>query len=294
MRRSKEERTMKKLITVLAIVLLLSACSDANVKVSSPTKVLITVGTDKITKGKLFTTFMSRYPSEIVLKMATKVILDKEVPVDAAIKATADAALAKTKATWKDTFATFLTNSGYATELDYYNDELIVTAQTDALTSKYLTDNFGTIITTYLPRKIRVMQIATKDNAVKAIAEIQNGANFEATAVKYSSASYKGKVQLVTTQSTLFAQALSFATTRTVPGLTTAPIEDTTNKVFYVVQLTDADPTKFKDELLSSLKADTKYQEIAMLSYFKAGNFKVYDKTVYDEFKASYPTFLNQ
>jgi parvulin-like peptidyl-prolyl isomerase len=150
------------------------------------------------------------------------------------------------------------------------------------------------MVATYLPRKVRVIQSATSDAAVKAIAEIKAGANFEAVAAKYSSSSYKGAEQLVTTQSTLYAAALEFATTRTVPGLTGSPIEDTANKVWYVVQLTQADPAKFKDEIITTLKNDTKFQEIAMVSYFKAGNFKVYDKTVYDEFKTNYAAYLNQ
>jgi hypothetical protein len=285
---------MKKLITILAVLFLFTACVDIKVKVTKSSTQLITVGKQEITKGKLFKTFMNRYPSETVLRMATRNILDKEVPADTAIKATADAALKKMKDTLKTEFPGYLTSNGFESETDYYDNELIVNAQTDALTSKFMTDNYNLIVTTYLPRKIRVIQTATSEIAVKAIAEIKNGANFEATALKYSSASYKGKIQIVTTQSTLFAEALSFATTRTVPGLTASPIADTTNKVFYVVQVTDADPSKFKDELLKTLKADTKYQEIALLSYFKAGNFKIYDKTVYDEFKTNYPTYLTQ
>lgn len=286
---------MKKLITLLAVVFLLTACTDARVKVSKTSTALITIGTESITKGNLFTTFMNRYPSETVMKMATRNILDKVVPAtDATIIAAADAELKKTKDTWKTDFPKFLTTYGFESEKDYYDNELIVTAQTNALTNKYITENYDALVATYLPRKVRVIQAATKDNAVKAIAEIKNGANFEATATKYSSTSYKGKEQLVTTQSTLFAEALSFATKRTVPGLTESPIEDTTNKVFYVVQVTAADPSKFKEELLTTLKADTKFQEIAMLSYFKSGNFKVYDKTVYDEFKASYASYLTQ
>ncbi len=285
---------MKKLVMILAVVFLMSACSDASVKVSKSSTALITVGTETITKGKLFSTFMSRYPSETVLKMATRNILAKVVPVDAIIKASADEALASMKNTWKTDFLTFLTTYGFASEKEYYDNDLTVTAQTNALTSKYMTDNYDLIVTTYLPRKVRVIQTSTTENAVKAIAEIKNGANFEATAVKYSSASYKGAEQIVTTQSTLFAAALKFATERTVPGLTDSPVEDTPNKVFYVVQVTDADPSKFKDALLTNLKADKKFQEIALLSYFKAGKFKVYDKTIYDEFKQNFATYLNQ
>lgn len=285
---------MKKLVMILAVVFLMSACSDASVKVSKSSAALITVGTETITKGKLFSTFMSRYPSETVLKMATRNILAKVVPVDAIIKASADEALASMKNTWKTDFLTFLTTYGFASEKEYYDNDLTVTAQTNALTSKYMTDNYDLIVTTYLPRKVRVIQTSTTENAVKAIAEIKNGANFEATAVKYSSASYKGAEQIVTTQSTLFAAALKFATERTVPGLTDSPVEDTPNKVFYVVQVTDADPSKFKDALLTNLKADKKFQEIALLSYFKAGKFKVYDKTIYDEFKQNFATYLNQ
>lgn len=285
---------MKKLVMILAVVFLMSACSDASVKVSKSSTALITVGTETITKGKLFSTFMSRYPSETVLKMATRNILAKVVPVDAIIKASADEALASMKNTWKTDFLTFLTTYGFASEKEYYDNDLMVTAQTNALTSKYMTDNYDLIVTTYLPRKVRVIQTSTTENAVKAIAEIKNGANFEATAVKYSSASYKGAEQIVTTQSTLFTAALKFATERTVPGLTASPVEDTTNKVFYVVQVTDADPSKFKDALLTNLKADKKFQEIALLSYFKAGKFKVYDKTIYDEFKQNFTAYLNQ
>lgn len=285
---------MKKLVMILAVVFLMTACSDASVKVSKSSTALLTVGTETITKGKLFTTFMSRYPSETVLKMATRNILNKVVPIDAAIKASADEALTKVKSQWAGDFATFLSTYGFASEKEYYDSDLIITAQTNALTNKYMTDNYDLIVTTYLPRKVRVIQTATAENATKAITEIKEGANFEATAVKYSSASYKGAEQIVTTQSTLFAAALKFATERTVPGLTASPIEDTTNKVFYVVQVTEADPSKFKDALLANLKADTKFQEIALLSYFKTGNFKVYDKTVYGEFKTNFPTYLNQ
>lgn len=284
---------MKKLIAILAVVLLMTGCSDARVKVTSSSTTLLTVGTEKITKGEVFSSFMNRYPSEAVMTMATKLILAKQVPVDAAIKAVADEKLAEAKEKWDDEFEDFLSAYGYETEQEYYDKELIVTAQTDALTAKYITDNYDTLIATYKPRKIRVIQTSTQEKAVAAIKEIKEGANFEATATKYSSTSYKGKEQIVTTESSLFAAALTFATGATVPTLSTA-IEDTTNKVFYVVQVTVADPAKFKDEILTTLNSDATFQKKAMLSFFEAGEFTIYDKTVYDEFKSYYAEYLNQ
>ncbi len=284
---------MKKIISLLALVLLLTGCSDARANVSSRSTVLLTVGKENVTRGEVFSTFMNSYPGETVIAMATRIILDKEIPVDATIKATADAALKAAKEKWKDEFEAYYVSQGFETEEDYYNESLIVTAQTDALTEKYMVDNYDELIASYKPRKIRVIQTTVYDNAVKAIKEIKDGANFEATAAKYSSTTYKGKEQIVTTSSTLFADALKFATDATTPTLSIV-IEDSTNKTFYVVQVTVADPSKFKDEILETLRSDTTFQEKSLISYFEEGGFTVYDKSVYDELKSYYADYLNQ
>jgi len=117
---------MKKIISLLALVLLLTGCSDARANVSSRSTVLLTVGKENVTRGEVFSTFMNSYPGETVISMATRIILDKEIPVDATIKATADAALKDGKGNWKDEFETYYVSQCFENENNYYNRSLVV------------------------------------------------------------------------------------------------------------------------------------------------------------------------
>ena len=85
---------MKKLLVILSLSLLLMGCGNKTTNVSNSSDVLIKVGTQSVTVGQVYSQMMATDATAIIKQMATRIILNKEVPVTDEIKAEADVILA--------------------------------------------------------------------------------------------------------------------------------------------------------------------------------------------------------
>ena len=77
----------------------------------------------------------------------------------------------------------------------------------------------------------------------------------------------------------------------TTPSLSEVLTDGTTN---FIVQVTNADTNKLKDEIIESFALDTNFMDKTLESYFVKYNFTIYDKTVYDLFIQTYPNYLTK
>ncbi len=285
---------MKKLFLILLILVLLVGCSDASAKVSGSNTALITMDGAKVTKGEIYSIMGNQDTTSIVLQMATKIVLNKEIGLTDEVKKLADEQLATIKTSLGDSLQTYLDYYKYADIQALYDENIVPGIQQELLVKKYVTDNFDTLAVTYFPRKARVIETTTEALAISAIAEIKAGADFAAVAKKYSSSTYTGAEQIVYSATSLPVDVLTFAKSTTVPTLSPTAIADAKTGKFYVIQITVADPAKFKDEIISNFATQDAFVSLTLATSFKSGKFKIYDKAIYDLFAASYSDYMIQ
>lgn len=280
---------MKKLLVILSLSLLLMGCGNKTTNVSNSKDVLIKVGTQSITVGQVYAQMMATDSAAIIKQMATRIILNKEVPVTDEIKAEADTALKEFVDSVYDNLDLYLEYYGYKDEVDYYENGIIPSLQQETLVRNYLTENFDTLVAGYRPKKIRLIEITDATLAATALAEIKAGEDFSVVADKYSTSTYPGDEELVNNTSSLPDVVINFVDYLTTPTLSDVLTDGTTN---YIVQITNADTNKLKTEIIDTFAVDTTFMEKALESYFVKHNFTIYDKSIYDVFVQSYPNYL--
>lgn len=284
---------MKKLLVLVLASFLLVGCYDKTTKISDSKTVLVSLDNGDVTKGDVYDVMgkVEPYPAVVALTLSKRMILAKEVGITAEVTAAADAALAAWKEANKADIAKALDDAGYKSEEDIYNQKFIIEAQSDSLVGKYLTDTYATIVSTYRPVKARVMEIEKKADATAALAAIKAGDTFEAVADKYGNDEYKPDLTIYTTQSSLPDLVLTFMKGASLPTLSDV-IEDTTNELYYIVQISVADGNAMKDEVITTLKKDSTFIELALMGYYTTDKFTIYDRTLYDMIKTNYPDYI--
>ncbi len=284
---------MKKFLIIGVLALALAGCGDAYAKITNAKDAIVSIGSKSVTRGQLFDLMMNQDPASTVITMAKQVIMDEKVEVTDAIRAKAAESLEEIKESFGEEFADYIKRFGYKDEAEYVEKALIPFAQQDALVKEYVTENFDAIATTYFPRKVRVIQTKTEADAKAAINEVKEGGNFETVAAKYSSATaYKGELKLVHSESGYPEVVTTFLKTALQPTLTAEPLKDTTTSLFYVVQVVESQPSRYKDEAIEELVGLSSIAEKMFVELFKEGGFKVYDKIIFDILTSDYSQYL--
>lgn len=284
---------MKKFLIIGVLALALAGCGDAYAKITNAKDAIVSIGSKSVTRGQLFDLMMNQDPASTVITMAKQVIMDEKVEVTDAIRAKAAESLEEIKESFGEEFADYIKRFGYKDEAEYVEKALIPFAQQEALVKEYVTENFDAIATSYFPRKVRVIQTKTEADAKAAINEVKEGGNFETVAAKYSSATaYKGELKLVHSESGYPEVVTTFLKTALQPTLTAEPLKDTTTSLFYVVQVVESQPSRYKDEAIEELVGLSSIAEKMFVELFKEGGFKVYDKIIFDILTSDYSQYL--
>ncbi len=282
---------MKKLLVILSLSLVLVGCGNKTTNVSNSKDALIKVGGKTITVGEVYTQMMATDSTAIIKQMASRIILDKEVPVDDALKAEADTTLQEFADSVGENLDLYLQYYGYKDKDDYYNNGILPSLQQEKLVRTYLTENFDSIAAGYRPKKIRIIEITDATLAAEALSKIKAGEDFSVVADQYSTSNYPGDEELVNNTSSLPTVVVEFYDYLTTPSLSEVLTDGTTN---FIVQVTNADTNKLKDEIIESFALDTNFMDKTLESYFVKYNFTIYDKTVYDLFIQTYPNYLTK
>jgi hypothetical protein len=284
---------MKKLLIVALAALMLTGCYDVTTKISDPKTVLITLDGATITKGDVYD-IMSQadpYPAVVALTLSKKIILEKEVGRPDAVKTIADAAKAKFIDDADDDLEGALEEAGYDTIDEMYEDKFMVEAQSDYLVGNYLNTTYSTVSSTYAPRKARIIKIEKEEDADDALAAIKAGSSFSDVAEEYGVTGFNTETAIYYTGSALPTAVLTFLKDASLPTLSDV-IEDTTNDVFYIVQISVADASKIQTEVVDFFKKEASFIELALLGYYQSNGFKIYDRSLYDMITAQYPDYI--
>lgn len=282
---------MKKLILTTLLALLLTACGNITTQISNKEEALFTVAGNAVTNEQVYSALIAQDAATIVKQMATQVILNAEVEQTPEMIAEADLELSNFKETMGESAEVYLQYYGYKDFDDYYTNGVLPTLQQDILVEKYLRDNFVKISNNYLPKKVRIIEVVDATQADLALAAIQAGSEVSSVAALYATSSYTGEEELVYTSSELPTSVLTWMNTQVSPTLSPVLV-DSDSGTNYIVQITVADPNKMIDEVVSSFGFDTTFIEMALQDAFVRNGFTLYDKSIYDQFVLSYPTYL--
>lgn len=295
---------MKKTITLSCaafLLLTLSGCKDASVDISNGDDILFTVGSTKVTNGDIFhPIFLSSGFNEVNAQVS-KIIYDKEVPVDDEITAEAKKSMDEFKASAKDNLSAILKQYGCADEEEYYNKYILPNIQNTRLAKKFLEANAEDQITTYKPVKARIIACTSEGNAKNALTAVQGGESFEATAKAYGKTDTYTGAEIVVNQSSQLPSVvwsrISVITDK--EAMINEVITDSTNAenpVYYVVKVTNTNALEdFKEEALQSiLDQSSSLRQEAMVYYLKQYQFRVYDIDIYNSYQSSMPDYLVQ
>ncbi|MDE6475727.1 MAG: peptidyl-prolyl cis-trans isomerase [Erysipelotrichaceae bacterium] len=286
---------MKKLIGILCVAMLMmvSGCKDATTTVSNGSEMIMRVGDKTITKENVNKLLKLYTGYNTVLQNAIQKILDAEITITEEIEAKARESLAKSKENLGEKFASMLTSNGYVDEEDYYKNVSLNGVLRQELVKKYLIDENK--IETYHPFKAQMLIAKDEESAKAALAEIQNGADFETVTRQYGDTSKSdGTVQIYHSSSGLPAIVTEKVTNTAQAQLIEEVITDSANSVYYVIRITDYDYKNFVQEAADSIIQNATLNDEAIAFYLKKHQFKVYDIDIYNGIKKTNPNYLVQ
>lgn len=282
---------MKKLIVSITLALLLVGCGNQAAAISEPNDVLIKVGSQNITSGQVYGLMLATDATSVLKQQATQIILNKVVGLSDELKAKADEELVSFTESVGDSLEMYLEYYGYKDTEDYLTNGIIPTLQQEALVKEYITTNFDALVAGYRPKMVRLIEITDATLAETALAELKAGKDFSEVADLYSSSNFPGDEELVNNTSSLPQVVIDYYDYQTTPSLSNVLTDGTTN---YIVQVTEADTNKLKDEIIENFALDTTFMEKTLEYYFVENGFTIYDKPLYDLFVQSYPNYLGK
>lgn len=282
---------MKKLIVSITLGLLLVGCGNQAAAISTPNDVLIKVGNQNITRGQVYDLMLSTDAASVLKQQATQIILNKVVGLSDELIAKANEELASFVESVGDSLDMYLEYYGFKNVEDYLNRGIIPTLQQEELVKQYITTNFDALVASYRPKMVRIIEITDATLAETALAELKAGKDFSEVADLYSTSNYPGDEELVNNTSLLPSVVIDYFDIQTTPSLSNVLTDGTTN---FIVQVTEADPNKLKDEIIESFSMDTTFMEKTLEFYFVEHNFTIYDKPLFDLFVQNFPNYLGE
>lgn len=287
---------MRKLLSIIAVALLLVGCTDARVQISS-NETLLSVNGKTVTEQDLFNVMKLSDAGSIVISKASK-ILTKDVK-DASIDKRVEEQMTQVKEYFEmlnQDFGDYLTSLGYETEQQYIDEQLYPQYALNFLVEEKVEADYATLATEYKPIKVRILQTATIENANKALERIKNGESFETVSkdLVAEKATYTGETKVYSIKDTQFPTVVStFVTTQTAPGLSTV-LTTEGSEISYIVEIIETQTDRIKDEAIDMLLENSTLTQSYIANLYKENGFKVYDRDILTGLQTSYSDYLSQ
>lgn len=282
---------MKKILVLVACMLLLVGCSDATAKITNGSETVVTVGDQSYTREELYN-FMTNYGgSYYAIVNAQKTILDTEVPVTDEMISSVDSTLELYSQMMGSYFETYLQSQGFAGS-EQYREVLIQNEQLNELYKKYVEANYDSLSSTFAPKKIQLMKFGTEEEANTALQAVKDGNDF-ATVAQENKSTVDGAAQLVTSTSS-FETVVQYAINTQAVGELSEVIGNDDKTAYYVLKVLSTDAAELKEEAIPVIATAETIADQSIQYYFKEYNFTVYDINLYNQLQQSYSDLLNQ
>lgn len=285
---------MSKKINALFVLfltsLLLVGCSDANITVKDKDTEFFTVGNQTVKKENVFNSLVKTDAGYTVVSLATKYILDQEVPVTDELRSIADETLETYKVYYGDSLEAAFLSNGFKDMDDFYENNLLATARLDKLNQLYVEANFNDLATTYSPKKASVLVFTSQEAASAAKAALDAGNSVLSVADQFKS-STAGTEELYTSESSLDISILTYILAAKEPAVSEV-LSDSTAASYYVVNIVETDAEAMKEEVVSAISKLSDIPTLTTQFYFKKYRLKIYDRTIYDYVQENYAEYL--
>ncbi len=298
------KNTLRSIIIALLAIGLLAGCTDASASISDKKQVILKVGNSTLTREGLYKRMLTDDNANAVVNRAMELIAGSEIETTDAIKTRAQEIYDdyKEKLTSEDqSFEEILKTYGYAST-EAFMEYCINSAKAEDLLTKYIDDNWDTLIEENHPLKAKMLYLgATTETASdvltkaqQVLEEIKNGKPFDEAVEEYSDNKSIGTEKLyVRKDSTLDYNVLQYLLTVTKTGLSDVITNAAVNG-YYIVQVTNTNALQMKDDFVKLLKNDADFVEEANRFYFQKHKFTIYDIDIYNTIKENYPAYLVQ
>lgn len=246
----------KKILALFCGVLFITGCSDATTQVNDKNSVLIKVGDEEITKGDLYTALVAQGNITPIETRMYKILVDKLVPVTEELEKEAKEKLDGYKETYGDEWEKAYKDAGYESEEVFYNDVVLLNARVSKLTELFVADDFNALAKEFKPRKAAIIEVSDVTKAEEALAAAkEKDSDFAEVAKTYgTTTTYKGEAAIYNTNSglsdVLWNNIVGAEKDNTVIDKV---LQDTTSGTYYIVKVINVDPSKFKEEAITSI-----------------------------------------
>ena len=276
---------MKKLLTVLAIALMLCGCGTATTQVSEGSETIITSEKTAFTKQDLFEGMKNNDYTSVILESLVSKIVTFEGITDENLNKRVESALDGFKAVYGDQ---------YPIVVAYYGGEealkasLAAEAQNQELINKYFEANREALLAEYKP--VLGYAFYTEDGQVATaiMAEIANGKDLE-TAAKDAGYANPVSKSVITDKSDIALDVKEYINGTPVLGETKLIETEVTTSTangsvstprYYIVQVVDNNVDNFKDDFVAVLTQSIDGTKIYSYFFEKYG-LEVYDQDTY-------------
>lgn len=281
---------MKKILLIIGSLSLLVGCTSGSADIKDRDDMLVKVGDTTITKGQIYDMMFVANGANQIINDTVKKITDTEVEVTEELTEKAKSIVEMQKTIYQDQFAAMMVSGGYKDEQDYIDRAIMPSLKVEALVGKYVTENQASIFETYKPRKVQVMAFAEETLANEALTQINGGSVFLTVATDKKS-TVDANEKVVTSKSEYPLDVKLFIENATEPS-TSEVIFDEEGSSYYIVKVTNTDPTSFVEDSTKAIASIQEISEKALTHYISSYSLEVFDQNLYDQIKQAFPDYI--
>lgn len=283
----------KTVLSAACALLVLAGCSDASASIKDKSETVMTVGNTTVTKGDVYDMLVLSIGADEVYNDAFRYISENEIEVTDEMKENAKSTLELYSTMYGDSFTSYLESSGL-TEDDYLNRFLIPSLQQEKLVGTYIDEHFDEVASQYNPIKVIVLSFTSEDDASAALSALKDGSLTAAEAASQNNSSSTGTEEIVTINTTTYDTAALSVMRSASPDEGWIEVPSSDGATFYVLKVVSNDPQDYKEETITTLSNIAAITSASTDYFFRKYGFHVYDISIYNALKDSYPELLVQ
>ena len=281
---------MKKIISLLTILLILVGCSsNSSTQITDKDDVLFKIEDTSVTKGEVYNMLRYQQVGQIIINDAQNMLVESKVELTDEIRAEAQEMLEESKEQFGDYFEAYY---GRGDDEELLETVFIPAVRQRKLLENYFEDNKDTIISEADPVKLNILYYDSQETAQNAIDLLNDGKSIADVLDELGTTSNHGvsrEKPTVIAKNKLDDVVVRFIESEEglLKNFTKSPLMDVTEAKFYVVKLIEDDNEALTEEYKGVFLADQEAGSKVIVDLFKAANFEVYDQAIYDGIKAN-------
>ena len=282
---------MKKLLTLLAAMLILTGCANKEASLST-NDVIFTVGKSTVKQNQLFHTMKATDAGSLAIEQAQNIITQDIT--DEQIQAQVDELLTKQKDDLKDQFLEEIQKLGFDTEEEYVENNLKPYVRMKVYLEKEMNENFEHLAQKLVPRKVAILEIKTKEKADEALALLEAGSSLTEIAEELDQEiSHTGEEVVEFLEGSKLPSVVTTFIKENNEAKTSGILETTAEeKQYFIVSVIESDVNSFKEEIIEKALTVSTVTQTELARIYKAHGFKVFDEVIYKALQKTHPTFL--